>query len=93
MDGEWLIDADSEHKTRNLRDLLQTAVNDLTELDLRNCTRSKALKAWKKVLWTDFFDERITEAEDEEKAKSRAAAAALASAPKPYGHTGSHHLT
>ena len=93
VDGEWLIDADSEHKTRNLRDLLQTAVNDLTELDLPNCTRSKALKAWKKVLWTDFFDERITEAEDEEKAKSRAAAAALASAPKPYGHTGSHHLT
>ena len=88
VDGEWLIDSDSEHKTRNLRDLLKTAVNDLAELDLPNCTRSSALKAWKKVLRTDYFDEEIAEAEKEEKAKSKATAAALVSAPKPYGHAG-----
>ena len=92
VDGEWLIDADSEHKTRNLRDLFQSALRDLEELDRPNCTRSKALKAWKKVLGTDFFNERITEAEDKEKAKSKTATASLASAPKPYGHTGSHHF-
>ena len=85
---EWLIDSDSEHKTRNLRDLLKTAVNDLAELDAPNCTRSRALKAWKKVLRTDYFDDEIAEAEKEEKAKSKAAAAALVSAPKPYGHAG-----
>ena len=91
VEGEWLIDLNSAHKTRNLRDVLSTAINDLAELDLPNCTRSKALKAWKRVLWTDFFDERIAEAEDEERANSRLAAAALVSAPKPYGHAGSNH--
>ena len=86
VEGEWLIDGDSEHKTRNLRDLLETAVDDLSVLDLPNCTRSKALKAWKKVLYTDFFDDRITEAEEQEKAKSKAAAVALplVSSPKPW---------
>ena len=92
VDDEWLIDADSEHKTRNLHDLLETAVNDLSVLDLPNCTRSKALKAWKKVLYTNFFDEKIAEAEKQEKAKSKVAVAALASAPKPYGHTGPTNL-
>lgn len=93
VEGEWLIDGDSEHKTRNLRNLLKTAVNDLSGLDLPNCTRSKALKAWKKVLYTDFFDERIAEAEDQEKAKSKAAALALplASSPKPWAPRTSNH--
>ena len=81
---EWLIDGDSEHKTRNLRDLLKTALDDLAELDLPSCTRSKALKAWKKVLHTTFFNGRITEAEEEEKATSTAAAAGLASSSKPW---------
>lgn len=84
VDGEWLIDGASEHKTRDLRSVLENAVDDLDELDLPNCTRSKALKAWEKVLRTDFFDERIAEAEEEEKAKSAAAAGALGSAPKPW---------
>ena len=84
VEGEWLIDGESEHKTRNLRDLLETAANDLDELDLPNCTRSRALKAWKKVLNTDFFDERIAEAEEKEKATSKTAAAALASSAKPW---------
>ena len=88
VEGEWLIDGDSQHKTQNLRDLLKTALDDLGELDLPNCTRSQALKAWKKVLRTGFFDERIAEAEKQEKAKSRMAAAAMASGPKPYGHIG-----
>ena len=91
--GEWLIDGDSEHKTRNLRVLLKTAVNDLSVLDLPNCTRSRALKAWKKVLYTNFFDDRIAEAEDQEKAKSKAAAMALplASSPKPWAPRTSNH--
>lgn len=88
VDGEWLIDADSEHKTRKLRNLLDTAVKDLAELDLPNCTRSKALKVWKNVLHTDFFDERIAESEEQEKEKSKVAAVALVTSPKPYGHTG-----
>ena len=84
VEGEWLIDADSQHKTRNLRDLLETALDDLAELDLPSCTPPKAPKAWKKVLRTTFFDDRIAEAEREEKAKSTAAVGGLASAPKPW---------
>lgn len=87
VSDEWLIDTDSQHKTLKLRNLLEVALEDLAELDLPNCTRSKALKAWKKVLRTDFFDQSIDEAEEQEKTKSRIAAAALSSAPKPYGHT------
>lgn len=84
VDGEWLIDSNSANKTRDLHGLLATAFQDLDVLRQPNCTRSKALKAWKKVLHTDFFNERILEAEEEEKAKSRAAAGVLASAPKPW---------
>ena len=93
VEGEWLIDGDSKHKTRNFRDLLKTAVNDLSVLDLPNCTRSRALKAWKKVLYTDFFDDRIAEAEEQEKAKSKAAAMALplVSSPKPWAPKTSRH--
>ena len=86
VDGEWLIDADSRHKTRNLCNLLDIATKDLAQLDLPNCTRSNALRIWKKVLFTDFLDEQIAEARTVEKSKSKAAAAALVSAPKPYGH-------
>ena len=88
VENEWLIDGETEHKTRDLRDLLKKAVNNLSQLDLPNCTRSRALKVWKKVLHSDFFDERIAEAEEDEKAKSAAAAAGLASVPKPWAHTG-----
>ena len=84
VEAEWLIDADSQHKTRDLRDLLETALDDLAELDLPSCTPSKALKAWKRVLRTTFFNDRIAEAEREEKAKSTAAVGALVSAPKPW---------
>ena len=88
VQDEWLIDDGSQNKTRNLRDLLETAVSDLACLNLPNCTRSRALKAWKKVLRTDFFNDRIAEAEEEERASSAAAATTgLASAPRPYAPT------
>ena len=86
VSGEWLIDDGSLNKTRDLRDLLGKAVNNLDCLDLPNCTRSRALKAWKKVLRTDFFDALIADAEKDEKATSAAAAVSsgLATAPRPY---------
>ena len=86
VDDEWLIDSDSENKTRNLLELLDRAVDTLDDLDLPNCTRSKALRAWKKVLRTEFFDERITEAEEDEKAATASSAAVLGAAPKPWAH-------
>ncbi len=88
IDGEWLIDSDTENRTRDLRDLCSQVIEWLTDLDADNCTDSKALGVWKKVFNnTDFFDERIKEAEESEKAASAAAVRDLGTAsPKQYGH-------
>ena len=84
---EWLIDENTEHKSSKLKTLLGSAVETLEELDLPNCLRSRALKAWKKVFATDYFDTSITEAEQEEKKTAAAAVAAVADvgpSPKPW---------
>lgn len=86
--AEWLIDHDDFHKTQCLRELLCTAVGDLEKLDLPNCTRSQALKIWKKVFYTDYFNDKIITAEEAEQVRTSAAVAAIPlTAPKPYGHT------
>lgn len=90
VSGEWLIDDDTNHRTAKLRDLLGMAVEELKALDRPNCTRSETLKAWKKVFATDFFDQRIEDAEAEEKERTRVAAAAVAAAPKSYGYAREH---
>ena len=87
VEDEWLIDGDSENKTRNLLELLDRAIDTLDDLDLPSCTRSKALRAWKRVLRTDFFDERIAEAEEDDKTATAASAAVLGAAPKPWAHS------
>ena len=94
--GEWLIDDDTKHRTEKLRELLGMAVKELAALDRPNCTLSETLKAWKKVFCTektvactDFFDQRIEDAEAEEKRRTGAgvAAPAVVSAPKSYGYS------
>lgn len=84
--GEWLIDDDTKHRTAKLRELLGRAVENLAALDRPNCTLSETLKAWEKVFSTDFFDQRIEDAEAEEKRRTAAgvAAPAVVSAPKSY---------
>ena len=97
VSGELLIDDDTKHRTEKLRDLLGRiveALEALEALDRPNCTCSKTLKAWKKVFCTekkgrctDFFDQRIAdaEAEERERERKRVAAPAVAAAPKSYG--------
>ena len=84
--GEWLIDHDAKHRTEKLRELLGRAVETLVALDRPNCTRSETLKAWKKVFSTDFFDQRIADAEAEERRRTAVGVAtpAVVSAPKSY---------
>ena len=88
VSGEWLIDDDTKHRTEKLRELLGMAVEELTALDRPTCTLSETLKAWKKVFSTDFFDQRIRDAEAEEKRRTGAGATAPAvvSAPKSYSY-------
>ena len=84
--AEWLIDDTNTHKTEKLRDILGDAVQKLEYLNQPNCTYSEALNAWKKVLNTDYFNDKIVEAENDEKNRTRAMVAASPYAPKPYGH-------
>jgi len=82
--GDWLIDFDTVNKTRNFREVLDCASMALATLSRPNCTRSMALKRWRRALNTDFFDDQIAKAGDMEKAESLATAATLATSPKPY---------
>ena len=83
---EWLISSDDDSKSRKLRELLDGAAEDLDVLSRPNCTRSMALKAWKKVFNTDYFDDEIEAASKAAMHASSIAVAGLpASRPKPYG--------
>lgn len=73
----------ADPKCAKLKELLTTSIEDLKVLDPGNCSRSKALKAWKKVFNTDYFNDAIKEAEENEK-KTSAAAVAATIMPKPY---------
>lgn len=71
-------------KCTKLLELLSTSLDYLAVLDRASCRKSEALKAWKKVFNTDFFDQAISDAEAEEKRAAAAAVASVAVMPKPY---------
>ena len=76
---------DGDSRAAKLVELLAAAMQDLEELDLPNCTRSRALKIWGKVFCTDYFDSDVKQAEEEEKAKTAGAMSAFGSnLPKPW---------
>ena len=82
---EWLIDSKSSSKTEKLRDVLSNAIDELKTLDLPSCSRSKALRIWKWIFLTDYFGEKIGDAEADEKATTTAAIISSGQVPKPYG--------
>ena len=64
---------------------LADALKDLGILDNPSCTRSKALKAWRKVLNTDYFDDAIEQADEDEKAKAKSLVASVGAVrPSPW---------
>ncbi|MCC6356459.1 MAG: hypothetical protein IT577_21440 [Verrucomicrobiae bacterium] len=81
---EFLTEGADDPKVREFRALLRTALDDLTVLDRANCRRSEALKAWKKVFNTDYFDGAIATAEEEERSLAAGMAPAFVHAPKPW---------
>ena len=85
---EWLIDDGSASRTGKLRDLLSNAINELKTLDLPSCSRSKALKVWKKIFSTDYFDDAIEAAEEEDRAKTAAVVISSGAVAKPYAPIG-----
>ena len=76
-------DKDSE-KINALIDQIGSSLKTLEILDKPSCRRSEALKAWKTVLKTDYFDDEIDKAETEEKSHAAATVAAISYVPKPW---------
>jgi hypothetical protein len=73
------------------KDAVQTLINQIAAsletlevLDKANCKRSEALKAWKDVLKTDYFDDEIEKAEEDEKAEAEKAITAFPHVAKPW---------
>jgi hypothetical protein len=77
-------DTDAE-KVTALINQIADSLKILEVLDRVNCRRSEALKAWKQVLKTEFFDSEIKKAEETEKSQASAAIASAAYVPKPWG--------
>ena len=81
--NENLADSDDPGCAK-LEELITTSLEHLNVLDKANCRKSEALKAWKKVFNTDFFDGAIADAEAVEKRAACAAVASFGTMPKPY---------
>ena len=82
---ENLVGEGQSNLTANLRDELKKATDELKVLDQANCAKSKALKAWKSVFKTNYFDDAIATAEANEKKVAAAAVVGLgATAPRQW---------
>lgn len=88
--NEFLIDDNNAHKAEKLRDILGDAVQNLEYLNQPNCTYYEALKRWKKVLKTDYFDDKIIVAEKDEKIRTKSRIIVSTHVVKPYGYTKSN---
>jgi len=51
-------------KVRSMRDELKAAIDELSVIEQHDCDELKAIKALKRVFFTDFWDDRIKELED-----------------------------
>jgi len=71
-------------KVSSAVDAIAKSLRTLEVLDRANCRRSQALKAWKDVLKTDYFDGEIQNAEEQEKGQAAAGIAAASYVPKPW---------
>lgn len=74
-------------KMKEFRDKLTWALEQLSCLTKASCTRLMALKAWKMVFNTDYFDDEIIRLEDDEKKKDEALKGLVSSVgggPKPW---------
>ena len=81
---EELTKDSDKNKTDALITQLGKSLDRLSSLDRPNCRRSEALKAWKEVFRTDFFDLKIEKAEEEEKSASKAAYFSTPYVPKSW---------
>lgn len=82
--SEILTHDKGAEKINPLIDQITSSLKTLEVLDKSSCRRSEALKAWKTVLKTDYFNGEIDKAETGEKSHAAAAVAAATYVPKPW---------
>jgi hypothetical protein len=84
VEGETLTKTTSDTCMEDCKDKLTEALGNLDILFSHACTRSKALKAWKNVFKSDFFDAEIDKAEDAEKRQAAKRVAKVDNPPRPW---------
>jgi hypothetical protein len=83
--SEVLTRAKDSEKIQALIGQIASSLKTLEVLDKASCRRSEALRGWKTVLKTDYFDDEIDKAETQEKSHAAAAVRAASYIPKPWG--------
>ena len=71
-------------KLNALVNQIASSLKTLDVLDKPNCRRSEALKAWKEVFKTDYFDTEIEDTEKNEKDEAETAVAGFPNIAKPW---------
>jgi hypothetical protein len=86
--NETLTKTDADACIKFLEEKLQWALDKLAPTLSTACERSEALKCWKMVFDTDFFDNEIEKSETEEKDRGRISVIASSNIPipKPFAH-------
>ena len=82
--AEVLTREKDAEKLKALVDQIASSLKTLEVLDKPSCRRSEALKAWKAVFKTDYFDDQIDKAQTQEKGQAATAVAATSYVPKPW---------
>ena len=82
--SEVLTKATDAPKVGALISAIHGTLQAMQKLDRANCRRSEALKVWKDVFKTDYFDADIEVAEEEERRQSEEKVAAATAAPRPW---------
>ena len=89
LDDSTITKTDEDACMKEAEKHLKESIDRLAELEGEGCSRAKALKAWKFVFNTDYFDDMITKAEEDAKKNSCATAALLSSvgsnSPRAWG--------
>jgi hypothetical protein len=81
---EQLSKETDEARINALLNQIGKSLSRLEVLDKPNCRRSEALRAWKDIFKTDYFDAEIDKAEEDEKDRAEEAVAGFPNIAKPW---------
>jgi hypothetical protein len=82
--GEVLTKSSDASKVNALIRALENSVQALKTLDRANCRRSEALRVWKDVFKTDYFDAEIEKSAENDKVEAQKAVTAFPHVAKPW---------